>query len=86
VNVHAPEAHTAVPFAGAVQTVQLVPHAVADVSLTHAPLQRWNPELHATPHAPAVHVAMLFARTGQGVQALPHVAGSLLLTHTEPHA
>jgi hypothetical protein len=66
-----------VPFAGAVQTVQLLPHEVIAVLplITHAAVapvpHRWYPVVQSTPHASGFpsHVAVPLAGAGQGVQA-----------------
>lgn len=72
-----PALQVTVPFAGAVQTVQLLPHELMSVlplitQAEFAPVpQRWYPVVQSTPHASGVpsHVAVPLAGAGQGVQA-----------------
>jgi hypothetical protein len=86
-----------VPFAGAVQTVQLFPHELGSVlplilHVAVAPVpQRWYPVVQLMPHASGVpsHVAVPFAGIGQGVHAavvavVPHVIGLVLSAQTFP--
>jgi hypothetical protein len=86
-----------VPFAGAVQTVQLLPHELIDVLplMTHvafAPVpQRWYPVVQSMPQASGLpsQVAVPFAGAGQGVQAavvdcVPHELMLLFCAHIIP--
>jgi hypothetical protein len=86
-----------VPFAGAVQTVQLLPHEVMSVlplitQADVAPLpQRWYPVVQSTPHASGVpsQVAVPLAGAAQGVQAavvavVPHDITLLFWAQTIP--
>ena len=86
-----------VPFAGAVHTVQLLPHEVMLVlplttQVAFAPVpQRWYPVVQSIPHASGVpsQVAAPFAGAGQGVQAavvavVPHDMTLLLSAQTLP--
>ena len=82
VDVHAPAVHAAVAFGGTAQTVHMAPHAVASVSATHLPAQRWLPAGHVPPQTPAaLHVAVPPAGTGQTVHAAPHAVASPGATH-----
>ena len=87
-----------VPFAGAVHTVQLLPHELGSVLplITHAPVapmpQRWYQVVQLMPQASGIplQVAAPFAGAGQGVQAavvavVPHDITLLLSAHTIPH-
>lgn len=82
-----------VPFVGAVQTVQLLPHEVmlvlpftTQVALAPVP-HWWYPVVQATPQASGVpvHVAVPpTAGVAQAVQLLPQDSGLLLIRHWLP--
>lgn len=82
--------HVAVPFAGAVQRVQLGPHALMSfaIVLTHAPMHVRCPAGHPPPHVPIVQLGV--APTTESMHTRPHMpqfARSVLrLTHTPLHA
>jgi hypothetical protein len=89
--------HVTVPFAGAVQTVQLLPQEVMLVLplMTHAALapvpHRWYPVVQLIPHASGVpsQVAVPLAGAGHGVHAavvavVPHDITLLFCAHVIP--
>ena len=98
-RTHVPAAlQVTVPFAGAVQTVQLLPHELGSVLplITHAAVapapHRWYPVVQLMPQANGVplQVADPFAGAGQGVHAavvdvVPHDITLLLSAHVIPH-
>ncbi|MBI3074194.1 MAG: hypothetical protein HYY84_18965 [Deltaproteobacteria bacterium] len=71
---HAPFSQEAAPFATVGQTRHDAPHALALVSGTHWPLQRWNPVRQVMPHCPLVQVAKLFAPAPHGVHDAPQLS------------
>ena len=92
-----PVPQVTVPFAGAVHTVQLLPHEAGFVlplitQVAFAPVpQRWYPVVQSIPHASGFpsQVATPFAGAAQGVQAavvavVPHDMTLLLSAQTLP--
>ena len=50
---------TAVAFVGGLGHItHAAPHFAIELSATHIPSHKWNPETHAIPHALALHVAV----------------------------
>ena len=98
-RTHAPAAlQITVPFAGAVHTVQLLPHEAMLVlplitQVAFAPVPHWwYPVVQLTPHASGLplQVAVPLAGTGQGVhdavvEVSPHDMGLVFSAHILPH-
>ena len=76
--------HVAEAFAGVAHALQDDPHVATLALLTHAPPQRWNPEMQTNPQIPVVHVAVEFAGALQTVAHAPQWFGSELVAISQP--
>ena len=87
-NPQAIPLQVAVALGGGAHAVQdVVPQFAVEESLTHDPLQRWNPAMQGNPQTIPLHVAVALGGGAHAVQdVVPHELVLVLLTHDAPHA
>jgi hypothetical protein len=86
VNPQTPPLQVAAAFAGVGHGVQREPQELTSVLLTHAPSQRWEPELQVNPQETPLHVAVALAGRGHMAQDAPQWLASSFLRQTPPQS